>query len=221
MAVANRNADKQTASKRWFKFATYLIITGTVIVCIWWKLFFWVSCLIAVLGYYEIVKTFNANKKAASIAIFIYSLIITGFLSFVWQTENSILLHIYFQVLIFDAFSQITGQLGGRNPIAKSISPTKTIEGFAGGVLFCILSVVLLSSINSDKMLLIFIGLITSIASFSGDILASFYKRQVGIKDFSNILPGQGGILDRFDSLLMTGFVYYCLGLFSLLKLQF
>ena len=54
-------------------------------------------------------------------------------------------------------------------------------------------------------------GILTGLSSFAGDMLASWYKRKVNVKDYSNWLPGQGGFLDRFDSFLMTGSVYYLL----------
>jgi len=52
-------------------------------------------------------------------------------------------------------------------------------------------------------------GLLTGFTSFGGDSLSSLYKRKLHIKDYSNWLPGQGGFLDRFDSFLLTGFIYY------------
>ncbi len=54
-------------------------------------------------------------------------------------------------------------------------------------------------------------GILTGLSSFAGDMLASWYKRKVNVKDYSNWLPGQGGFLDRFDSFLMTGLIYYLL----------
>lgn len=55
-------------------------------------------------------------------------------------------------------------------------------------------------------------GLFTSLAGLRGDLLASFYKRVCGIKDYSNVLPGQGGFLDRFDSFMAAAFCYTLLG---------
>jgi phosphatidate cytidylyltransferase len=61
----------------------------------------------------------------------------------------------------------------------------------------------------------IIFGLFTSITGFSGDMLASYYKRIAGIKDYSNFLPGQGGFLDRFDSFMMSASCYCVIGLIA------
>ena len=83
----------------------------------------------------------------------------------------------------------------------------KTVEGAIGGILVCILSFVvyalIVSGIHSLKInwvALIISGLVASVLSQFGDLIMSYLKREHGIKDFSTILPGHGGILDRFDS---------------------
>jgi phosphatidate cytidylyltransferase len=101
------------------------------------------------------------------------------------------------------------GQLAGKTQVASKISPSKTLEGLFGGIFFCILSSTLTSSwMNISIVASIAFGLFTSMTGFLGDILASFYKRIAGIKDYSNLLPGQGGFLDRFDSFMMSAFCY-------------
>lgn len=81
-----------------------------------------------------------------------------------------------------------------------------------GGILFCLLASAGMAMLMQKSVLWgVSTGIITATAAFSGDILASYFKRKAGIKDYSNWLPGQGGFLDRFDSFFFTGFVFYIL----------
>lgn len=95
------------------------------------------------------------------------------------------------------------------------ISPAKTWEGLAGGWIFCVIAAILAAGWLKTGYVTVYFGLvcgmITGFVSLCGDLLASYYKRKVKIKDYSNWLLGQGGFLDRFDSFLVTGAVYYFL----------
>lgn len=117
---------------------------------------------------------------------------------------------------ISDTVAFFTGTLIGRHKIVPHISPKKTVEGSVGGVVGTILVVMLFFwlvmrdrpafSRNPGEIFALAAagGALFSIASQMGDWLASAIKRWCGIKDFGNILPGHGGILDRFDSVLFT-----------------
>jgi phosphatidate cytidylyltransferase len=210
MAIANKKVSTAIAKQRWLKFSTYVIITATVMAAIYLGWFFKISLLIAAVGYYEILKTMRLRKEPAVIALGIYTLLASGFLLFAFNTKPHFQFFLYFQILTFDAFCQITGQLFGRTALAPRISPSKTWEGLAGGTFFCVLSSILAGQwlgINTSTALLL--GLVTAVTALAGDLLASYYKRMTGIKDFSNLLKGQGGFLDRFDSLVMSGFSYF------------
>jgi phosphatidate cytidylyltransferase len=103
-----------------------------------------------------------------------------------------------------DAFSQLFGQGWGSRPMAASLSPGKTWEGFAGGTLAAVvvglsLSVVIPRAGGPARALL---ALATSLGATAGDLVESAGKRALGIKDFSDVLGAHGGLLDRFDSLL-------------------
>jgi len=213
MFFGNQKVDQSTAAKRWLKYFTYLLITATVIAAILLKWFFALAVLIAFTGVYELFQTNEVKKFPA--AIFSYLLVASGFIFFAFRFTSNFQFAVYFQVLAFDAFCQITGQLIGKTQIAKRSSPTKTLEGLTGGICFCLLSAILSGALlQISYAQAVSIGLITALSSFTGDILASFYKRIAGIKDYSNLLPGQGGFLDRFDSFMMTGFVYSLLSFF-------
>jgi len=208
MYLGNRTVPPSVAKQRWLKYVVYLLITSFVVVTIWFQIFRPVAGVIVLFGYYELSRTIYSKKKPW-LALLIYSLIAGGFIFYAWAFKREFQFFIYLQILAFDAFSQVTGQLVGKTPLTPRISPTKTLEGLAGGIFFCVLASILTAPwMNISFFTAIMFGLFTSITGFAGDILASFYKRIVGIKDYSNFLPGQGGFLDRFDSFMMAAFCY-------------
>ncbi len=103
---------------------------------------------------------------------------------------------------------------------APKLSPKKTVEGAIGGALgagaIVFIYVTVLSNLekivvsSSDVMLLVVIGCIGAILSQFGDLAASSIKRSVDVKDFGHLFPGHGGILDRFDSILLISPLIYC-----------
>jgi phosphatidate cytidylyltransferase len=121
-------------------------------------------------------------------------------------------------VTVFDAFSQLTGQLFGKTKLVPTISPNKTWEGLIGGLASAILISMLFSSLIALPILkTMALGLVISLFAFCGDLLASISKRKFGIKDFSNLLPGQGGFVDRFDSLIFASVIVLCFDYFNLI----
>jgi len=119
-----------------------------------------------------------------------------------------------------DTFAYFVGVLFGRHKLCPNISPKKTIEGAVGGIIGCGLCFMLYGVIvqhfftlpenTAVNMLLMFaLGLLCSISAQIGDLVASIIKRQYGIKDFGKLLPGHGGVLDRFDSILFVAPVVY------------
>jgi phosphatidate cytidylyltransferase len=104
-----------------------------------------------------------------------------------------------------DTSAYFTGLNFGKNKLAPQISPKKTIEGALGGIIGSIIIVLIYGSylaINIKERILL--GVLLSIASQLGDLVESSFKRDAQIKDSGDIIPGHGGILDRFDSLLFT-----------------
>ena len=117
-----------------------------------------------------------------------------------------ILIFTYLIVTVSDGFSQITGQLLGKRKIFNYISPSKTLEGSIGGIIFSIItSVLVIKLLNFGLLQTIIIGFILSVLADIGDLAASLYKRKHNIKDFPVIIPYHGGVLDRFDSLIFVG----------------
>ena len=111
-----------------------------------------------------------------------------------------------------DVMAYFTGFLLGRHKLCPKISPKKTIEGSVGGIIGSIILSGLFGYFFMPEILVhcLVIGLLGGIVSQFGDLTASIFKRKMGIKDYGNLIPGHGGILDRFDSVLFTGpMVYY------------
>ena len=108
-----------------------------------------------------------------------------------------------------DTFAYFTGRFFGKHPLAPNLSPKKTVEGSIGGILFAVLGCLLYgliieaaTDLKANYIVLGLLGFVLSIVSQIGDIWASLIKREHGIKDYSRMLPGHGGVMDRFDSIL-------------------
>jgi len=122
-----------------------------------------------------------------------------------------------------DTGAYLVGMTMGKHKLIPSLSPKKTIEGAVGGVVIATALCMIFGVIVESKFTVEYIntplfcaltGLIGSILSQFGDLAASAMKRYTGIKDFGNLIPGHGGILDRFDSVLFTAPAVYYLMIF-------
>ena len=110
-----------------------------------------------------------------------------------------------FSVWATDSFAFFAGKAFGKHKLAPNISPNKTIEGSLGGALAGILFGALFGQLMLHNVAVgAVIGTIAAFAGQAGDLLESAIKRRLGIKDFGRILPGHGGVLDRFDSLILV-----------------
>jgi len=114
-----------------------------------------------------------------------------------------------------DTFAYLTGRLIGRTKLFERISPKKTWEGTIGGIVFALAAGFCWSTWVSDLPLefWLIVSPLTAFGAIFGDLFESQFKRQIGVKDSGNILPGHGGILDRFDAALMAIPIFYGLWL--------
>lgn len=139
------------------------------------------SALYVGIGFYYLIAT-----REAGVAYLIFALLI------VWVTDSG---------------AYFTGRALGKNKLWPEISPNKTIEGFVGGVVLAVIAAIIMQFIapfDISWVLLIIVAIISSVFGQMGDLVESAIKRHYDVKDSGNILPGHGGILDRFDSLLFV-----------------
>ena len=127
----------------------------------------------------------------------------------VWMHElfsPKMLLLVFVLLWANDTFAYLTGKLLGRHKLFLRISPGKTIEGSLGGLLFTMVGVIVFSH-YADWLTMkaaVGMGLIAVVFGTLGDLCESMLKRQAGVKDSGKLIPGHGGILDRFDSVLFA-----------------
>ena len=124
-------------------------------------------------------------------------------------------------IVIIAAFGQdvcayFTGYFMGKHKMAPILSPKKTIEGAIGGLVGSSLLSMLFgilfmkdSGLGNPALICFVFGLVGGAAGMAGDLTASMFKRKMGIKDYGNLIPGHGGILDRFDSVIFVAPVIY------------
>ncbi len=118
-----------------------------------------------------------------------------------------------------DTGAYFSGYFFGKHKLIPEVSPKKTIEGAIGGVIVAMLSMLVYGwiltffGINTNLLNIVIIGGVASVMSQFGDLSASLIKRSLGIKDYGDIMPGHGGVLDRIDSLLFTAPVIYYLNM--------
>lgn len=110
-----------------------------------------------------------------------------------------------------DVFQFITGKGFGKRKIIPDVSPNKTLGGFIGGIICttCIAFFTLRPLFHLENKVAILLGVILSVTGMFGDLFFSAVKRNIGVKDFSDLLPGHGGLLDRCDSLIFTAPVFF------------
>lgn len=215
--IINRKKKRDEARNSWVKFITYFFIIHILFFSIlFFPVVFRILTLIIITGgFYELYKIFRESGYRKPV-FFLSSLFILGLFSvgfYFFSGLNSRLVLFTFLILsIFDSFSQIAGQLWGRRKLFRKISPQKTVEGLIGGIIVAVASSWLLKDIIKGTEFYP-MRLATGIVAFAflGDMITSFYKRAYNVKDFSNLIPGHGGFLDRFDSLIAGGaFVALC-----------
>lgn len=131
--------------------------------------------------------------------------------------HHSLLLGFFFLIWVNESGAYLVGSAIGRHRLFERISPKKSWEGVLGGGVLTLITAVILSGFYSHIMMIdwIIIGGIVVVFSTYGDLFESMFKRSIDAKDSGKLLPGHGGILDRFDGVIMAApFVFLYLSLF-------
>jgi len=163
--------------------------------------------LILVIGMLEISRLKVRYKFVYLIAYLAFSGML---LTFVSEAATSAVAFVFIVTAAFDGFSQVTGQNLGKLKLAPRISPAKTVEGSIGGLLGAtVVGIWLRGLVGFTIGSVISTCVVLCGAALAGDLLASKMKRIGGIKDFSSLIPGHGGILDRFDSFIVAGSAWW------------
>ena len=159
------------------------------------------------------------NAASAFMGIF-YAAVSFTCLVLLREAGDTIYLLVFIGPWTSDTFAYLCGRMFGKHKLIPEVSPKKTVEGSIGGIVFAALAFVLYAVIiwqTSDMYempnLLVFAaaGAVVSVISQIGDLSASVIKRRFGVKDYGFLFPGHGGVLDRFDSVLLTAPVLFIL----------
>jgi len=207
----NRKKDAETRRKAWVKHVTYFILISLIYfsIAINVILFRYAAIVIIIAGFFELTKLYVKSGYRHLLffvaSLMVMALLAAAFFSFTGMGQG-IILFSFVILCIFDGFSQVTGQLLGKRKLLPRISPNKTVEGLIGGATASILSALVFRNvIPADRARALIIASVVVIFAFGGDAAKSLYKRKYNVKDFSRIIPGHGGFLDRFDSLIAGG----------------
>lgn len=131
-----------------------------------------------------------------------------------------LILFIAFCAWMTDVMAYFVGSFLGKHKLCPNISPKKTVEGAIGGVVGCAIATVILYAVftnfifetkENNYLAVVLMTVFLSIISMCGDLTASVIKRNFGIKDFGKLIPGHGGIMDRFDSLIFVLVAFYAI----------
>ncbi len=172
--------------------------------------------LISAIFWHEKIKF---GDVCAAFFMLIYSVLFLYHVALIRETEHGKLL-VFLPFLCAwmpDTFAYFSGLLFGKHKLCPSISPKKTVEGAIGAVVGCVIITMAFGLVlnnvygrSINYLLLLVLSVFCGVIAQLGDLSASLIKREYGIKDFGNLIPGHGGILDRIDSLIFVApLVYY------------
>lgn len=179
--------------------------------------------IVAILFVYVITfPKYHANQIMATIFSFIYAPIMLSYLYLSRNLEGGIYIVwlIFISSWICDSCAYLSGMAFGKHKLAPVLSPKKSVEGAVGGIvgavivglIYAVIVILKKAGIGQSNMLWVFplISGIGAMISQVGDLAASAIKRNFGIKDYGRLIPGHGGIMDRFDSVIFTApMIYY------------
>lgn len=191
-------------------------ISGIVYMTIMWIGTAWnessFRLLFITLTIVSIYEMWRLRKGKSKILAFAYVLVPFILVQLILTTKtlanwnSNLILFMFILTWTFDTFAYLIGIKFGKHKIMPSISPKKSWQGFAGGFIFTIIAAYITSEyfLKIHLQLVITLSLLLPFTATLGDFIASHYKREAGVKDSGNLIPGHGGILDRMDAFMIT-----------------
>ena len=152
------------------------------------------------------VPAFSGSDFANALATMFFCSVGFFALAFLRTISLNLILYLLIVAMITDMFAYFVGMKFGKHKLIPLVSPKKSVEGAIGGLVFGAASASVFGILtqvfgaNFSPFLLVLVSIVLSILSQIGDLVFSKFKRSYGIKDYSNLFPGHGGVLDRFDS---------------------
>ena len=176
--------------------------------------------LFLVLGLVSIYEMWKLRKGKSKVYAFAYVLLPFFLIHFFGKIESlnfnsvfdpSLILLMFILTWTFDTFAYLFGVRFGKTKIMPSVSPKKSWEGFAGGFIFTAIASFITTHyfLEVDNSIALAMSLFLPFTATLGDFTESYYKRQAGVKDSGNFIPGHGGMLDRMDAFMITIPVLY------------
>ncbi len=197
------------------------VISGAVLALLLVGMFFigkpWFYLLLTVITVWGIREIWlvNKNKHQTKVSFYIFFILSALYLVFSlfwvvgelrWKTNIWWLISALIGTSAYDTLAYFIGKGIGRNKITPKTSPNKTWEGTIGGFLGPVLTVVIIGRyfLFLNWLKIAVFSLMIGVLAFLGDLMVSWYKRRLGVKDIGYIIPGHGGLLDRIDSHLLV-----------------
>jgi phosphatidate cytidylyltransferase len=176
--------------------------------------------LFLVLGLVSIYEMWKLRKGKSKVYAFVYVLLPFFLIHFFGKIESlnfnsvfdpSLILLMFILTWTFDTFAYLFGVRFGKTKIMPSVSPKKSWEGFAGGFVFTVIASFITTHyfLKVDNSIALAMSLFLPFTATLGDFTESYFKRQAGVKDSGNFIPGHGGMLDRMDAFMITIPVLY------------
>ncbi len=197
----------ETTHNFWVRAATGIVFVIVVLATMLWcqASYFTLLALIAVGCAWEFWKLTSGNARLIGILYIVTALVIMAFF------ERPFAVVFILVVWTNDIFAYLVGVTLGRHKMSPNLSPHKTWEGFAGGITGAVAMAIGLGKLFESSPLPTMslwlwaaFGLMMALAAVAGDLVESYFKRRAGVKDSGMLLPGHGGLLDRFDAMLLA-----------------
>jgi len=206
----------------WFAYSVFLLCSGLIVTDhIGYAYPVFMVLIVAVFGQMILIGNINVKDLIASYGMVCYPLSFVMTCMYVagsdklWAPE---LLNTVLPAIACDTFALLGGRRFGKHKLSPHISPNKTVEGFISGIIMGTVSSILVHFILvwTGRGLIpmwaeILAALLAALSGALGDLAASAVKREAGIKDYSNLIPGHGGMMDRLDSIVFAMPVVYML----------